>query len=70
MASKVSVTPKAHLVPLSLTTYNIVIHTLDILESVYLNIFSCKDFDTNIAKEFSQEWFKGKVANSHLIERR
>ncbi len=51
-------------------TSNIVIHTLDILESVYLNIFSCKDFDTNVAREFSQEWFKGKVANSHVIERR
>ena len=51
-------------------TSNIVIHTLDILESVYLNIFSCKDFDTNVAKEFSQEWFRGKVVNSHVIERR
>ena len=45
-------------------TSNIVIHTLDILESVYLNIFSCKDFDTNVAEKFSQEWFKGKIANS------
>jgi len=51
-------------------TSNIVIHTLDILESVYLNIFSCKDFDANVAKEFSQEWFKGKVTNSHLVERK
>jgi len=51
-------------------TSNIVIHTLDILESVYLNIFSCTDFDTNVAKEFSQEWFKGKVANSHVVERK
>ena len=51
-------------------TSNIVIHTLDILESVYLNIFSCKTFDANVAKEFSQEWFKGKVANSHVIERK
>ncbi len=51
-------------------TSNIVIHTLDILESVYLNIFSCKTFDTNVAEKFSQEWFKGKVANSHVIERK
>ena len=51
-------------------TSNIVIHTLDILESVYLNIFSCKTFDTNVAKEFSQEWFRGKVTNSHVIERK
>ncbi len=51
-------------------TSNIVIHTLDILESVYLNIFSCKTFDTNVAKDFSQEWFKGKVVNSHVVERK
>ena len=51
-------------------TSNITIHTLDLMKNVYLNIFSCKDFDTNVAREFSQEWFKGKVANSHVIERR
>ncbi len=51
-------------------TSNIVIHTLDILESVYLNIFSCKDFDANVATEFSQEWFKGKIVNSHVVERK
>ncbi len=51
-------------------TSNIVIHTLDILESVYLNIFSCTDFDTNVAKEFSREWFRGKVVNSHVVERK
>ncbi len=51
-------------------TSNIVIHTLDILKRVYLNIFSCKTFDTNIAEDFSQEWFKGKVVNSNIIERK
>ena len=51
-------------------TSTITIHTLDLMNNVYLNIFSCKDFDSNIAKEFSQEWFKGKVANSHVIERK
>ena len=51
-------------------TSNIVIHTLDILENVYLNIFSCKTFDTNVVAEFSREWFKGKVVNSHVIERK
>ena len=51
-------------------TSTITIHTLDLMKNVYLNIFSCKDFDTNVAREFSQEWFKGKVANSRVIERR
>ena len=50
-------------------TSTITIHTLDLMKNVYLNIFSCKDFDTNVAREFSQEWFKGKVADSHVIER-
>ena len=51
-------------------TSTITIHTLDLMKNVYLNIFSCKDFDTDAAKEFSQEWFRGKVVNSHVIERR
>lgn len=51
-------------------TSTITIHTLDLMNNVYLNIFSCKDFDSNIAKEFSKEWFRGKIANSHVIERK
>ena len=50
-------------------TSNITIHTLDILKNVYINIFSCKDFDAEIAKQFSSEWFKGTVVSSHIIER-
>ena len=51
-------------------TSNIVIHTLDLMGLVYVNIFSCKDFDADIASKFSADWFKGKVINSHLIERK
>lgn len=50
-------------------TSNITIHTLDILKNVYINIFSCKDFDAEMVKKFSAEWFKGKVVNSQIIER-
>ena len=50
-------------------TSNITIHTLDILKNVYINVFSCKDFDPEVAKKFSEEWFKGKIVNSQLIER-
>lgn len=50
-------------------TSNITIHTLDLLKNVYINIFSCKDFDTDVARRFSEEWFNGKVVNSHIIER-
>lgn len=39
-------------------TSNITIHSLDIMKRVYLNIFSCKDFDSEVAKNFSVKWFK------------
>jgi S-adenosylmethionine/arginine decarboxylase-like enzyme len=50
-------------------TSNITIHTLDLLKAVYLNIFSCKDFDAEIATDFSKSWFKGVVMNSNVINR-
>ncbi len=51
-------------------TSNITIHALDLLQNVYVNIFSCKEFDGDAAEKFTKEWFKGKVVNSHMIERR
>lgn len=53
-----------------ISTSNITIHTLDLLQNVYVNIFSCKEFDADMAGKFTEEWFKGKVVNSHVIERR
>lgn len=50
-------------------TSNITIHTLDILKRVYLNIFSCKDFDPIIAEEFTVKFFNGNVINSIVIDR-
>lgn len=50
-------------------TSSIVIHTLDLLEAVYINIFSCKEFDKEKAEEFSIEWFKASDCHSHFIER-
>lgn len=50
-------------------TSNITIHTLDLLKNVYINIYSCKEFDVDIAMKFSVKWFKGNIVNSHLIER-
>jgi S-adenosylmethionine/arginine decarboxylase-like enzyme len=51
-------------------TSNITIHTLDILKNVYINVFSCKEFDPEIVMKFSEEWFKGKIVNSQLINRK
>lgn len=51
-------------------TSNIIIHTLDILKNVYINIFSCKDFNEKKAIEFTEYWFKGKIVNSQIIIRK
>lgn len=40
-------------------TSNITVHTLDELKQVYLNIFSCKDFEMHRATEFSRNYFQG-----------
>ena len=50
-------------------TSNIVIHTLDLMGAVYINIFSCKEFDPEIAADFTAKYFQGKVVNSHVIDR-
>jgi len=51
-------------------TSNITIHTLDKLKAVYINLFSCKDFDEVVAAEFSEEFFKGKIVQEHTMERK
>jgi len=53
-----------------ITTSNVTIHTLDILKSVYLNIFSCKEFDPRVAAEFSRKFFKGKIVNMKVADRK
>lgn len=51
-------------------TSNITIHTLSLLSTAYLNIFSCKDFDANEAAEFCRDWFKGEIVNKQVITRK
>ncbi len=50
-------------------TSNIVIHTLDDLATVYVNIFSCKPFDRKLAEQLTREWFGAKKCRTHFIER-
>ena len=50
-------------------TSSIVIHTLDKLQAVYVNIFSCKPFEKNVAKKLTKDWFHSKRCKSHFIER-
>jgi S-adenosylmethionine/arginine decarboxylase-like enzyme len=52
-----------------LTTSNITIHTLDILERVYLNVFVCGQFDTQIVVDFALKWFKGRIVHRESIDR-
>ena len=50
-------------------TSTIVVHTLDLLKAVYINIFSCKEFDKDKAERLTKEWFSAKECRSHFIER-
>ena len=50
-----------------ISTSNIMIHTLDVLERVYLNIFSCKEFNTYKASKFSIEWFGCQKLMTHQV---
>ncbi len=45
-----------------------VIHTLELLDAVYLNIFSCKEFDPDEAIRFALEWFHATDHKSHYLE--
>ena len=42
-------------------TSNIIIHTLDLTGLAFINIFSCKSFDSIEATRITKEWFKAKV---------
>ena len=51
-------------------TSSVVIHTLDLLRAVYLNIFSCKCFDSDTAARFSAEAFGSKDWSARVLRRR
>jgi len=65
--------PEAHLNGVSavqfIKTSDIVIHTLTITKAVYINIFTCKDFDVEVATQYVQNWFGGRVTNSVCLKR-
>jgi len=41
-----------------ITTSDIVIHTLDLVGECYINIFSCKEFNSKDALDFTNNWFE------------
>lgn len=50
-------------------TSNITIHTLDDLKKIFVNIFSCKDFETKTVGRFTAKFFKGNVVNYTVVNR-
>jgi S-adenosylmethionine/arginine decarboxylase-like enzyme len=65
--------PLAHLKGTSalqfIKTSSIVIHTLDDLKKIYINVFSCKDFDEDFAAKFTEDFFEGKVKQQKTLQR-
>lgn len=50
-------------------TSSIVIHTLDELKAVYVNVFSCKQFDPTLVEKFTEQWFEAGSCNSTFVQR-
>ena len=50
-------------------TSSIVIHALDDMRQVYLNVFSCKDFDVGIVAAFVAQRFGGMVVTLRVVDR-
>ena len=51
------------------STSNIVVHSLTLLKAVYINIFSCRDFDVETAAKFSGDFFGTKAVRANVVER-
>jgi len=52
-----------------ITTSNITIHVLDILKKVFINVFSCKDFDHKLVIKKAESFFGGYVVQNKVIKR-
>ena len=50
-------------------TSTVVVHTLTKLGDVYVNIFSCKEFDVTEAQLFTGSWFGAETCHSNTVER-
>ena len=50
-------------------TSTIVVHTLDLLNAIYVNIFSCKEFDTDKAVTFTANWFHSEEWTAQVVTR-
>ena len=50
-------------------TSTIIVHSLTKLRKVFINIFSCKDFEEDIARDFSVKWFGADVCDATTLAR-
>ena len=50
-------------------TSTIVIHTLDLMGAVFVNIFSCRSFEPDAARDFAVSWFSADGCGDTWIER-
>ena len=50
-------------------TSTITIHSLVDLKKIFVNIFSCKDYDAEMATVFTEKYFGGKVETYEVIAR-
>lgn len=48
-----------------LTTSSITIHTNDMFQDAYIDIFSCREYDVDVAIQFIKAWFDPKIVISH-----
>lgn len=53
-----------------ISTSNVIIHTLDILENAYINIFSCSVFEPEEVLEYCKNYFSGDVVTFQTVERK
>jgi S-adenosylmethionine/arginine decarboxylase-like enzyme len=52
-----------------ISTSSIIIHMLDKLKAVYVNIFTCKPFDRKVAEELTRKCFAANEGTARFIER-
>lgn len=50
-------------------TSTIVLHSLTKLRKVYINIFSCKEFDCDKARDFTTFWFRADQYRKTIVVR-
>lgn len=52
-----------------ISTSDILIHTIDNEKAVYLNVFTCKELDADVAEKVALEFFGGTVVQKLVVPR-